>query len=132
MLHVAHDESPRQIEICNDDYKFDAFLHNILQEFAVVKKVICIFHSEIVRTLHNHRTYSYRDLRRNDFITNELEIPWDHDISSMFSRKDLVCPACHFNSVITYNELVREASFTFTTLVQIGCMHASSTTTDRV
>ena len=30
-LPVAYDETPRQIAICNDDYKFAAFSHNILQ-----------------------------------------------------------------------------------------------------
>ena len=29
-LRVAHDETPKQIAIYNDDYKFDAFSHSIL------------------------------------------------------------------------------------------------------
>jgi len=32
-----------QIVICNDDYKFAAFLHSILQKFAVVNEVTYIF-----------------------------------------------------------------------------------------
>jgi len=38
-LPVAYDETPRQKAICNDNYKFAAFSHNILQEFTVVNEV---------------------------------------------------------------------------------------------
>ena len=48
-LLVAHDEFPRQIAICNDNY-FVAFSHNIFQKFAVVKEVMSIFPHEIVMT----------------------------------------------------------------------------------
>ena len=74
-LHVVHDETPRQVAICNDDYKFAALSHNILQDFAVVNEVTGISHSEIVTTLHNQRTYSYKILRRIAFITDKLDIP---------------------------------------------------------
>ena len=39
-----------QIVICNNDYKFAAFLHSILQKFAV-NEVTYIFHPEIVMML---------------------------------------------------------------------------------
>ena len=42
-LLVAHDETSRQIAICNDDYRFAAFSHSILQEFAVVNEVTSMF-----------------------------------------------------------------------------------------
>ena len=43
-LHVAYNETPKLKEICNDDYKSVAFLHSILQEFAVVNEVTGTFH----------------------------------------------------------------------------------------
>jgi len=52
-LPIAYNEIPRQIAICNDDYKFVAFPRSILQEFAVVNKVSGMIHSEIEKTLHN-------------------------------------------------------------------------------
>jgi len=57
-LPVAHDETPRHIVICNDNYKFTAFSHNILQEIAVVNEVTGMFHNEIVMK----RTGSYKIL----------------------------------------------------------------------
>ena len=73
-LLVAHDETPGQIAICNDDYKFVAFSYSILHEFAV-NKLTCISHSEIVSTLHSQRTDSYKILRRIAFIIDKLDIP---------------------------------------------------------
>jgi len=87
-LPVAHDETSKQITICNDDYKFAAFLHNILQEFAVINEVMGIFHPEIVMTLPKQRTCSCMVLKRNASISYELDIPWDLGISVTFSRED--------------------------------------------
>ena len=70
-LPVAYDETPRQIAICNDDYKFAAFSHSILQEFVVTNEVSGMIHPEIVMTLHNQCTCSYT-LLKNDFITYEM------------------------------------------------------------
>ena len=78
-LPVVYDETPRQIAVCNDDYKFDAFSY-ILQEFAV-NEVTCMFHPDVVMTLHNQRTCSYRVLKRNASITYELDILWDLGIT---------------------------------------------------
>ena len=86
-LLVTHDETFRHIAICYDDYKFAAFSHSILQKFAV-NEVTCMFHFEIVMTLHNQRTGSYRVLKRNTFITYELDIPCDLDTSLTFSGED--------------------------------------------
>ena len=52
-LSVAYDETSRQIAICNHDYKFVAFPHNFLQEFANINEVRGMIHSGIVRTLHS-------------------------------------------------------------------------------
>jgi len=94
---------------------FTAFSHSILQEFAV-NKVTCMIHSEIVRTLHNQRTGSYRVLKRNASNTYVLNIRWDFGISPMFSRVDLACPAaCHFSCAITYSGPVKEANSASTT-----------------
>ena len=84
-LPVAYDETPRQIMICNDDNKFATLSHNILQEFAV-NEMIGMFHHDIVMTLHNQRTCSYRVLKWNAFITYELDISWDPGISLTFSE----------------------------------------------
>jgi len=47
-LHLPemHDETRKQITICNDDYKFVVYPHSILQEFAVKNMVIVMIHSE--------------------------------------------------------------------------------------
>jgi len=73
-LLVAYDETPKQMAICNDDYKFDAFSHNILQKFTIANEVTSMFHPDIVMTLHNQRT-GFMDLKRNANITYELDIP---------------------------------------------------------
>jgi len=52
-LLVAHDGTPIQKTICNDNYKFATFSHSILHEFAVVNKVTSIFYFELVMTLHS-------------------------------------------------------------------------------
>ena len=69
-LPVAHDEISRQIAICNDHYIF----HSILQEFAVVNEVTCMFYPEIMGTFHTRRTSTCRILRRIAFITDKLDI----------------------------------------------------------
>ena len=73
-LSVAHDKISRQIAICNDNYKFTVFSHNISHGFAV-NEVTSMFHHEIVMSLHNHRTSSYKVLKRNASITYERDIP---------------------------------------------------------
>jgi len=86
-LPVAHDETPKQIATCSDNYKFAAFAHSILQEFAVVNEVTCMFHYEIVMMLHNQRMGSYEVLKRNASISYELDIPWDPGTSLIFSEE---------------------------------------------
>ena len=84
---VAHDEIPRQIAICNDDYKFTVFSHSILQKF-IVNEVKGIFHPEIVMTLHSQAYVFYRALRRIAFNICKLDIPWDLGISLTFREAD--------------------------------------------
>ena len=74
-LPVAHDETPKQIAICNNDYKFAVFSYSILQEFVVVNEVTNISHSEIVSMLHSQRINSYKILKRIAFIADKLDIP---------------------------------------------------------
>jgi len=63
-LPIAHDETPRQVAICNDDYKFVVFQHSIiLQKFTVLNEVMAMFHPEIVRILHSQSAGSYRVLK---------------------------------------------------------------------
>ena len=78
-LPITHDEICRQINY-NDDYKFAAYSHDILQKFVVDYEVIVIIYFErpppgIVRMLNARRTGSYRVLMRITSITNELDIP---------------------------------------------------------
>jgi len=42
-LLVANGETPRLIAIYNDNYKFIAFSHSILHEFAVINEATGIF-----------------------------------------------------------------------------------------
>ena len=60
----------------------------MLQEFTIDSEVIVISHSETVRKSHAWCTCSLRVLRRLALMTDELDIPWDPDISSVFSRDD--------------------------------------------
>jgi len=46
-LLTTHGEISRQIAISNDDYKFVAYPHSILQKFAVKNMVIFTIHSKI-------------------------------------------------------------------------------------
>ena len=69
-LPVAYAE----IAICNDDYKFAAFSHSILQEFKHVNEVTGMFHPLIVIMLHSQCRWSYRVLRGIASITNKLDI----------------------------------------------------------
>jgi len=87
-LHVAYDETLRQIAICNDEYKFVTFSYSILQKFEVVNEVTGMFHLEIVMMLHSQRTGSYRVLRRIASITDKLDISWDPGINLTFSGED--------------------------------------------
>ena len=121
VLHfpVAHYKTPRQIAECNDDYKFAAFPHNILQKF-VVTEVTCMFHLDIMMTLHNQRTCSFRILKRNASITYELDIPWDLGISHTFNGTDSIrFNACLSASIIAYDRSVTEACPTPTSVVQL-------------
>jgi len=49
-----------------------------------------MFYPEIVMTLHSQRTSSFRVLKRNAFVTYELDIPWDPDISPILSGEDSI------------------------------------------
>ena len=91
-LLITHNEILRQIAICKDDYKFDAYPHSILKKFTVDDEVMVMihferFHPETVRKLHTRHTNSYKILRRITVITHELDIKWDSDISLIFSGR---------------------------------------------
>ena len=56
-LPVTHDQISRQIAICNNNYKVDAYLHIILQKFTVDDEVMVTIHFDrfppgTVRKLH--------------------------------------------------------------------------------
>ena len=87
-LPIEHDKTPGHIAICNDDYKFTAFSHSILQEL-IVNEVMGMFHSEIVVTLHVQCTCSYKVLRMIASITCKLEVSWDPGINLTFRGADL-------------------------------------------
>jgi len=75
------------------DYKFVAYQYSILQEFAIKNVVMVIIHSErfslgTVNQLHGRCICPSKVLRRITFVTDELDIPWDSSISSVFSRAD--------------------------------------------
>jgi len=59
-----------------------------LQEFVVVNKVASMFHHEIVMTLCSQCIGSYKVLKRNAFITYEMDSRWDPGISPVFSEED--------------------------------------------
>ena len=61
----------------------------MLQEFAVDSEVIVTSHPKIVSKSHAWRTSSPRVMRRLALMTDELDIPWDPGISSVFSRDAL-------------------------------------------
>jgi len=82
-----------KITIYNDNYKFAAYPHNILQEFATKNMVIITIHSEkfslgTVSQLLALRICPFRILKRITFIIDELDFSWDPDISSVFSGVD--------------------------------------------
>ena len=85
----TYDDITRPIAIYNKNYKFFAYPYSVLQEFTVDNKVIVTSHHGTVRKLHASRTRSDRVLKRNTFITYELDILWDPDISSAFIGDDL-------------------------------------------
>jgi len=88
-LPVAHiDDITIPIAICNDTYKFAAYLYSILQEFAVDSKVMVMSHPEAVGKLHVWRAYIDRFLKRSAFIAYELNTPCDPDISFVFNKDD--------------------------------------------
>ena len=97
-----HDETYKQIIICNDDCKFATYVHSILQEFSVKNMVKIMIHSkrfplETVSQLRAWCTCPIRVLRRITFIVDELDFPWDTDISSIFSEADsTLSAACAF------------------------------------
>ena len=72
-----HDETHKQITICNDNYKFVAYPYSILQEFTVKNVVMIMIHSEkySLRTVSqsHSRTYPMRVLRMITSITDELD-----------------------------------------------------------
>jgi len=93
-LLVAHDEIPEEIAIYNDYYKFIAYSHSILQEFAIDDDVTFTIHfktfsPKTVRKIHARCTGFYRVLRRIASITHELDIPWDPVVNLVFSGEDM-------------------------------------------
>ena len=54
LLHMM--KFHKQIAICNDNYKFVTFSHNILREFLAINEVTSMFHHEIVMMLHSQCT----------------------------------------------------------------------------
>jgi len=87
-LPIAHiDNIIRLIAIYNDIYKFAAYPHNILQEFAVDSKLMVLSHPEVVRKLHTWRIDFEKSLRRS--ASYELNSRWDSGISYAFSSDDL-------------------------------------------
>ena len=83
MLHIIV-----QLANCGENYKFSVYPYSILQEFTVNTEVIVTSHPEIVRKSHAWRTGPPRVLMRLALMTNELDIPWDPGISSVFIRDD--------------------------------------------
>jgi len=118
-LPVAYDKTPKLIAICNDDYKFAAFSHSILQEFVVVNEVTGMFHPEIVGTFHTRRTSTYKIMRRIAFITDQLDILWDPSIGPTFSGEHSTCSVAYAFSVLP--SPTAQKSVTSTTLVPPGC-----------
>jgi len=50
-LHLPemHDETHKQVTICNNKYKFVIYSHSILQEYIVKNVVMVVIHSESLR-----------------------------------------------------------------------------------
>ena len=88
-LPVAYVDITRQLEDDNNNYKFSACPYSILQEFAVENEVTTTSHPDIKRELHNLCTNFPKILKRFVFITDELDVPWDHGTKSAFRRDDL-------------------------------------------
>jgi len=61
----------------------------MLQEFVVDSEVIVTSYPEIVKKSHAWRTSFLRVLRMLALMIDELDIPWDPRISSVFSRNDV-------------------------------------------
>ena len=80
------DDITGQLANCDDKYKFSVYPYSMLQEFAVDSEVIVTSQPEIVRKSHSWRTGFLRVLRRVALMTDELDIPLDLDINSVFSR----------------------------------------------
>ena len=85
-LHVAYDDITGHLANDNDNYKFFACPHSILQEFAVENEVMVTSQPKIGRELHVQCTCSSKVLKRFAFITDELDVPWDFGIRSVFSN----------------------------------------------
>jgi len=76
------------------EYKFASYSYSILQKFTVDDKVIVtilfgMFPAGTVGKLYARGTYSYRVLRKNTFITHELDNPWDLGINTIFNGENL-------------------------------------------
>jgi len=106
-LPEMHDETHKQITICNDDCKFAVYSHSILYEFAVKNVVMIKIHSKrfflrTVRQLHAQHTCPTTILRRITYITDELDFSWDPDIGFVFSGADsTLFYACAFLDLLS-------------------------------
>ena len=91
----------------------------IVQKFAVDSEVIVTNPLEIVRKSHTWRTDFPRVLRRLALMIDELDISWDHGISSVFSRHDaLLSTICVLIELsFFYNRSGTETSSTYTIMV---------------
>ena len=129
-LHLPemHDETRKQITICNDDCKFAVYLHGILQE-CIVKNMVMVmiyfemFSLETVNLLHARHTCPIRVLRRITFITNELNFPWDLGINSIFSGADsTLSTVCAFSDLpSTAVDLLRRPVPPPPNVLNVGC-----------
>ena len=123
-LSFAQDGIPRQVAVCNDDYKFAVCSHSILQKFAVDNEVMVMIHFErfplgTMRKSNARHTKSYRVPRRIVFMTLELDIPMRSWYQSGFQWGEFdSCCMCLSRSAIGCNGSITETSFTSTTLVQ--------------
>jgi len=84
----------RQIVFSDDTYKSTADLHERMQEFLVVDKVMVRVHCErfpprSIENLHARCTGPYTVLRKIGLNAYELDIPRDLSISPVFNGKDL-------------------------------------------
>jgi len=109
-LPVVYHDIIRQLANDEGNYKFSTCPYSILQEFAIENEVMVTSHSEIERKLHIQCTYFSKVLKRFAFITDELNIPWDPDIRSTFSRDDSPLVAACILLALPSLQLVRHGN----------------------